>query len=71
MTPMQFFEGSRAKQGNLAEERAFAERRLADLALAVREHEDAARAYIGRGARPHDRVLYTRLRQICGERLGE
>jgi hypothetical protein len=70
MTPMQFFEGSRTEQERLGEERAFAERRLADLALAVRQHEDAARAYIGRGARPHDRLLYTRLRQICGERPG-
>jgi hypothetical protein len=71
MTPVQSFEGSRTKQERLGEERAFAERRLADLALAVRQHEDAARAYIGRGARPHDRLLYRRLRQICGERLGE
>jgi hypothetical protein len=70
MTPMQFFEGSRTEQERLGEERALAERRLADLALAVRQHEDTARRYIGRGARPHDRLLYRRLRQICDERPG-
>jgi hypothetical protein len=69
MTPMQFFEGTRTEHDRVGEERAFAERRLADLALAVRQHEDRGRGYVGRGARPHDRVLYTRLRQICGERL--
>lgn len=71
MTPMQFFEGTRTEHENdrLGEERAFAVRRLADLAQAVRQHEEKARGYIGRGARPHDRILYMRLRQICGERL--
>ena len=70
MTPMQFFEGTRTKQDRSGEEPAFAERRLADLAQAVRQHEDTGRGYIGHGARPHDSVLYMRLRQICGERLG-
>ena len=48
MTPMQFFEGSRTKPERLGKEHELAERRLADLALAVRQHED--------GARPPERV---------------
>jgi hypothetical protein len=42
-----------------------AERRLAALAAAVREHEGRVRAQLG-GPRPHDRILHTRLRQILG-----
>jgi hypothetical protein len=44
-----------------------AERRLADLAAAVREHERAlsARPY---AVRHQDLHLYRRLRQICGGR---
>jgi hypothetical protein len=62
MTPMQIFEGSRIKP----EDRA--ERRLADLAAAVREHEGTAHSQTTRAIRAHDRSLYRRLRQICGER---
>ncbi len=62
MTPMWIIEGSRAK-------RDFAERRLAALAHAVRQHEDTGRAHITQGARPHDDRLYKRLRELCGERL--
>ena len=64
MTPMQFLEGSRTKQEMPGEERAVAERRLAALALAVRQHEDAGRARTASPARPHDRHLYRRLCQI-------
>jgi hypothetical protein len=68
MTPMQFFEGSSAKPERLRKKRELAERRLGALALAVREHEDAARGQSASAARPHDRQLYRRLRQICGVR---
>jgi hypothetical protein len=69
MTPMQFFEGSmtQRKQENLAEEHELAERRLAALALAVRQHEDTAGGRSIPPARPHDRHLYRRLRQILDE----
>jgi hypothetical protein len=68
MTPMQFFEGSSAKPERLRKKRELAERRLGALALAVREHEDAARRQSASPARSHDRQLYRRLRQICGVR---
>jgi hypothetical protein len=68
MMPMQFFEGSRTKPERLGEERDLAERRLAALALAVRQHEDTARGQSASPARPHDRHLYSRLRQILDER---
>jgi hypothetical protein len=68
MTPMQFFEGSRTKPERLGGKRELAERRLADLALAVRQHEDAARRLNASPARANDRQLYRRLHQICGLR---
>jgi hypothetical protein len=68
MTPMQFFEGSRTKRERLGKKRELAEGRLADLALAVRQHEDTARRQSASPARPNDRQLYRRLRQICGVR---
>jgi hypothetical protein len=68
MTPMQFFEGSRTKPERLGKKHELAERRLADLALAVRQHEDSARQQSTSPARPNDRQLYRRLRQICGLR---
>jgi len=68
MTPMQFFEGSRSKPERLEKNHELAERRLAALALAVRQHEDAARRQSASPARPNDRQLYRRLRQICGVR---
>ena len=64
MTPMQFFEGSSAKPERLEKKHEGAERRLAALVLAVRQHEDAARRQSASPARPHDRQLYRRLRQI-------
>jgi hypothetical protein len=68
MTPMQFFEGSRTRPERLGKKRELAERRLAALALAVRQHEDSARRQSASPARPNDRQLYRRLRQICGVR---
>jgi hypothetical protein len=68
MTPIQFFEGSRTKRERLGKKRELAEGRLADLALAVRQHEDSARRQSASPARPNDRQLYRRLRQICGGR---
>jgi hypothetical protein len=68
MTPIQFFEGSRTKRERLGKKRELAEGRLADLALAVRQHEDSARRQSASPARPNDRQLYRRLRQICGVR---
>jgi hypothetical protein len=68
MTPMQFFEGSRTKRERLGKKRELAEGRLADLALAVRQHEDSARRQSASPPRPNDRQLYRRLRQICGVR---
>jgi hypothetical protein len=68
MTPMQFFEGSRTKRERLGKKRELAEGRLADLALAVRQHEDSARRQSASPARANDRRLYRRLRQICGVR---
>jgi len=68
MTPMQFFEGSRTKRERLGEKHEPAERRLAAPASAVRQHEDAARRQSASPARPNDRQLYRRLRQICGVR---
>jgi hypothetical protein len=68
MTPMQFFEGSRTKRERLGKKRELAEGRLADLALAVRQHEDTARRQSASPGRPNDRQLYRRLRQICGVR---
>jgi hypothetical protein len=46
-----------------------AERRLSELAAAVRDHQRrAARQVVG--PRPHDELLYRRLRQISGETPG-
>ncbi len=47
---------------------ADAERRLADLAAAIRDHEDSIRRNRPLGMRAPDDYLYRRLRQICGER---
>jgi hypothetical protein len=68
MTPMQFFEGSKTKRERLGKKHELAESRLADLALAVRQHEDSARRQSTSPTRPNDRQLYRRLRQISGVR---
>jgi hypothetical protein len=65
---MKIIERPSAKRERLGDERDFAERRLAALAQAVRQHESTGRGHIN-PARPHDRRLYTRLRELCGERL--
>jgi hypothetical protein len=44
-----------------------AERRFAELAAAVREHEQALRRSTPLGRRAPDENLYRRLRQICGQ----
>jgi hypothetical protein len=41
-------------------------RRLVELAAAVREHEASVRRSRPLGVRAQDDVLYRRLRQICG-----
>jgi hypothetical protein len=47
-------------------ERNPAERRLAALAAAIREHESRRRHHAA-PLRPEDIALYRRLRQVCGE----
>ena len=60
---MQIFEGARSN-----EERDLpGERRLTELAQAVRQHEDTTRGQMAAPNRSQDRRLYTRLREICGE----
>jgi hypothetical protein len=51
---------------DLVRERNIAERRLAALASAVRDHERVARGLHGIPGE-HDMRLYSRLRQISGE----
>lgn len=51
---------------DLVRERNLAERRLAALAIAVRDHERVARRLHGI-PEEHDMRLYSRLRQISGE----
>jgi hypothetical protein len=70
MTPMQIFDGSSTDQETHGRARRVAENRLANLALAVRQHEDTTGRLIASGDRPQDRRLYTRLRQVCGEPSG-
>ena len=53
----------------LVRERNLAERRLAALATAVRDHERVARRLHGIPGE-HDMRLYSRLRQIAGELRG-
>jgi hypothetical protein len=51
---------------DLVRERNLAERRLAAIAIAVRDHERVARRLHGI-SQEHDMRLYSRLRQISGE----
>ncbi len=64
MAPVQIFEGSR-KLDPLGE-RNLAQRRLAALAAAVRDHEAKVRRP-DYEVRPQDQALYRRVRQICGD----
>jgi hypothetical protein len=66
MPPMQLFDGSSTEQETPEKQRRLAERRLADLAQAVRQHEDTTRGLTS-AARPQDGRLYRRLREVCGQ----
>jgi hypothetical protein len=61
MTPMQIFDGSSTQQ------QAPGQGRLANLAQAVRQHEDTTRGQIASSVRPQDLRLYRRLREVCGD----
>jgi hypothetical protein len=67
MPPMQLFDGSRTEQETPGKQRRLTERRLADLAQAVRQHEDTTRGQLTSAARPQDGRLYRRLREVCGQ----
>jgi hypothetical protein len=67
-TPIPAMEAPDGAPKRLGREHDLTMRRLAALTLAVRQHEDADRGRITGISRPHDRRLYRRLRQICGER---
>jgi hypothetical protein len=71
MTPMQIFDGSSTEQQAHGQKRRLAERRLSNLAQAIRQHEDTTRGQIASGARPQDRRLYRCLREVCGEQSGQ
>ena len=60
---MQIFEGARSNE----QRGRPSERRLTELAQAVRQHEDTTRGQVAASGRSQDRRLYTRLREICGE----
>jgi hypothetical protein len=66
MTPMQLIDGSVPRETQLESERDRAARRFAELAAAVREHEQALRRSRPLGIRAPDDSLYRRLRQLCG-----
>jgi hypothetical protein len=67
MSPMQLFDGSITRDGRLERESALANRRLIDLAAAIREHEQSLRREGAMRFRAQDDHLYRRLRQICGD----
>jgi hypothetical protein len=71
MTPMEIFDGSSTEQDSPGRGRRLAELRLANLALAVRQHEHTTGAQIASGGRPQDHRLYRRLREVCGEPSGQ
>jgi hypothetical protein len=65
MSPVWIIEGDRTRQHPAPDPPA--DRRLSDLAAAIRDHEAAVnRREVS--ARPQDLSLYRRLRQICGDR---
>jgi hypothetical protein len=66
MSPMTLVDGRDRPETRLVQERDHAQRRLIDLAAAIREHEQALRARPV-AVRPPDDHLYRRLRQICGD----
>jgi hypothetical protein len=66
MSPMTLVDGSDRPESRLARERDTAQRRLTELAAAIREHEQTLRTR-PLGLRAPDDHLYRRLRQICGD----
>jgi len=64
MSPVFLIEGGR--RSDPVRERNRAEAQLSELAAAVREHEASVRRREYQ-VRPQDRVLYQRLRRICGD----
>jgi hypothetical protein len=66
MSPMTLVDGSDRPETRLARERDTAQRRLTELAAAIREHEQTLRTR-PLGLRAPDDHLYRRLRQICGD----
>jgi hypothetical protein len=66
MSPMTLVDGSDRQETRLAQERDHAQRRLMDLAAAIREHEQTLRSRPVALRAPDDH-LYRRLRQICGD----
>jgi hypothetical protein len=65
MSPMTLVDGSDRLETRLERERDQAQRRLTDLAAAIREHEQKLRSR-PLALRAPDDHLYRRLRQICG-----
>jgi hypothetical protein len=65
MSPMTLVDGSDRPETRMARERDTAQRRLIELAAAIREHEQTLRSR-PLGLRAPDDHLYRRLRQICG-----
>lgn len=66
--PISFFEGISEDQQDQGSDRA-SQRRLLELAAAVREHEAASRR-ARPASRARDERLYRRMRQIAGEQAG-
>jgi hypothetical protein len=71
MPPTQLFDGSSTERETRGKRNERAGRRLADLAQAVRQHEDTTRGQLTSAARPQDGRLYRRLREICGLQSGQ
>ncbi|MGH2982609.1 MAG: hypothetical protein ACRDKV_11275 [Solirubrobacterales bacterium] len=67
MSPMTLVDGSDRQDTRLARERDAAQRRLVELAAAIREHEQKLRKSRPLSLRAPDDHLYRRLRQICGD----
>jgi hypothetical protein len=66
MSPMTLVDGNDRVETRLAQERDVAQRRLIELAAAIREHEQTLRSR-PLALRAPDDHLYRRLRQICGD----
>jgi hypothetical protein len=66
MSPMTLVDGRDRPETRLVQERDVAQRRLIELAAAIREHEQTLRSRPVALRAPDDH-LYRRLRQICGD----